>query len=153
MEFERASKYSQRLVRFETDKETGFHEAIVARKALGSSVARYRTKLDQAYAPGRLGVRISVLQTVDVNADGEAKPIPSEMKMTKGDATILINALQDFINDTPSAIASAAMGDPSNCNIRVVEGMLAQNMLDNLTEEFGPPPTDNSVNLGFGPNQ
>lgn len=152
MEFERASKYSRRLARFETDKETGFHEAIVARKALGSSVARYRTRLDQAYTPGRLGVRIGTLQTVDVNADGETKPIPSEMKMTKADAAILMNALQDFINDTPSAIASAAMGDPSNCNIRVVEGMLAQGMIDSLTEEFGPLIADDSVGVGFGSN-
>ncbi len=149
MQFERASKNTPRTARFEVDPETKFHEAVVARKALGTRVAENRTNLDKTYGPAILGVKIGSLDITRQNDEGKTEPIPAEINLTNTNAKILCRSLQDFIDDTPKALVSAMSADPSNCNMRVVEGMMAQSMLNQINEEYSLTTSQSSQQIGF----
>lgn len=148
MEFERKGNGHHTAI-FEVIKEAKWHEQFVAAKALGSLTAKNRSDKEARKKSAYLGARISCLDA-STGENGESKPIESKTIISKSDAEILIAALSEFVDDTPVAIRALNTTDPNACNLRAVEGDIAEKMLHQVSKEYElAVPTAETSPAGF----
>jgi len=126
---------------FEVDPIIKIHEQHVAANALGYlTLVRRKDSIRRAES-AMLGAKIMVLDNTETNKDEKTQkedtiPVNSSMELPEDEAKLLALALHEFSEDTPQAILSNP-SSPHSCNVRAIEGDLADTMLRQINDQYG----------------
>lgn len=138
MRFERKYNNQPRNATFEVRTDLGLHESSVAIRALGVHTATYRLDPAERTKSAQLAMEFKGLEITEPDENPQGyKYIDAQTRLTTPKAQLLGVSLQEFINDTGTALAGLMLGNrPEECNTRAMETDLAKNMLGQLRQEF-----------------